>query len=195
MFASCKLGNCNIGNGENFINFDLIEDLVEYHFKLVWNDGKAVASDGAEDTDYELEWKQADNPLTMTDADMKPYGDPRQSPSGDKPLGFNGLSVSSKQTATLLDGQAGLTNWWFSVGYKLEHCNDNDNCGNPAYKYQDGGKYRGKTASKTQLFVNVPATTTTLTITTTATTIGATTTLPTTTTAATTPKTTTSGKI
>ena len=181
MFASCKLGNCNIGNGENFINFDLIEDLVEYHFKLVWNDGKAVASDGAEDTDYELEWKQAANPLTVTDADMKPYGDPRQSPSGDKPLGFNGLSVSSKQTATLLDGQGELINWWFSVGYKLEHCNDNDNCGNPAYKYQDGGKDRGKTASKTQLFVyNVPATTTTL---------------PTNTTAATTPKTTTSGKI
>ena len=148
------MGNCNIGSGENFINFDLIEDLAEYHFKLVWNDGKAVASDGAKDTDYELEWKQGGNPLTMTDADMKIYGDPRQSPSGNKPHSdFKGLSVSSRPEVTLLDGQGEHDSWWFSVGYKAEHTNEGNNKGNPAYKYQAGTS--GKTASKTQLFVYV----------------------------------------
>ena len=40
LFSACQLGSCDLGSGENFINFDIMPDSNEYHFKLVWDEGK-----------------------------------------------------------------------------------------------------------------------------------------------------------
>jgi len=147
MFSGCTLGYCNIGNGENFINFDLIENLAEYHFKLVWNGGEIVKSDGPDDQDYELEWKQSNNPLSKFNVDMGIY-DAHLNPSGTFPREFNGLSLSSR-SKTLLDGMGAHEWWWYSVGNSGNHFNG-QNWGNPAYLYQS--KEKGKVAQKNSTF-------------------------------------------
>ena len=63
IFQNCTYDSCNLGSGNNFINFDLIKDLPSYHFKLVW-DNKIIPEDAQDlDRDYALEWTQEVNPL------------------------------------------------------------------------------------------------------------------------------------
>ena len=136
MFSNCKLASCNIGSGENFINFDAMPDMREYHFKLVWDGGKNSKAE-----DVEIEWKQTQNPLSATNLDMNPTEAVRH-PSNTTPLYFAGLSLSTS-SKTLLDGNTG-GNWFYSVGNAKWNWNE----GNPKYPGASGAK-------KTQLFVRV----------------------------------------
>ena len=136
IWSNCKLNNCDIGSGDNFINFNVISDLPEYNFKLVWNDG--IAQD---DEDVEMQWTQKQNPLSATDADMKPTK-AFLSPSNDPPQLFAGLSISSYNWETFLDGMTGAY-WWYSIGNPHWTWGG----GNPSYYPASPG------VKKTQLFV------------------------------------------
>ena len=138
MFSHCQLASCNIGSGENFINFDALPNMTQYHFKLVWDDGINPDND-----DNEMQWKQSQNPLSASNSDMSPT-EVLRSPSNTTLTTFSGLSLSSKQEKTLLDGNSGA-GWHYSVGYKM-HGNKG---GNPKYNNAATG------ATKTQLFVRV----------------------------------------
>ena len=144
-------GNCNIGKGQNFINFDQIENLTEYHFKLVWDDGAVLETDNPDGGDCALEWKQTKNPLSVVNADMKPY-EAHLYPSGNVPRLFNGLSVSSVSSCTLLDGMGNHSSWWYSVGNHHDYENGEGRKGNPTYLYPHPD---GNVARRTQLFVCV----------------------------------------
>ena len=148
-FKDCKLGACKLGKigGANFINFDIIENLAEYHFQLVWNERKEENGE-----DYALEWKQKQNPLSQFNTDMAPT-EVHLVPSGASPtpqVAFRGLSMSHASDNTLLDGTVDGY-WWFSVGYRRHHI-VGEKSGNPAYWYSPDGKL----AQKTQLFAFVP---------------------------------------
>ena len=148
IFASCTMDSCDLGSGENFINFDKIRQLTEYHFKLVWNEGKNLPGELPADLDVELEWIQTNNPLTGTNADMSPT-DPRLHPSNKIPPLFMGLSLSDAPNAALLDGTT--NGWWFyAIGNRLTHMG-----GNTAYLHDDSGiNIASKIAlQRTQLFV------------------------------------------
>ena len=138
IWSYCKLINCDIGSGDNFINFNVISDLPEYNFKLVWNDGKAEGNE-----DVEMQWKQKQNPLSATDADMKPT-QAFLSPSNDTPQLFAGLSRSPTR-GILLDGMTGV-NWWYSIGNSPWGFGKFAE-GNPSYYRNNIG------VKKTQLFV------------------------------------------
>ena len=148
LFSNCQLGSCNLGSGENFINFDVVSDLPEYHFKQVWDEG--TSEDG---TDYEMQWKQKKNPLSATDSDMTPT-EAIMMPSNTAPLKFFGMSISSNTARNLLDGTTGNV-WFYSVGYQTEF-NGGNGLGNPKFGATDGA---GPSAKKTQLFVWAPITT------------------------------------
>ena len=142
IWSNCNLASCDIGSGDNFINFNVISDLPEYHFKLVWNDGIAQGNE-----DVEMQWTQKQNPLSATDADMKPT-QAVLSPSNKTPQSFTGLSISS-DPRTLLDGMTMPDSWWYAIG----NPNWDWHGGNPAnYLGHPAGGYPAG-ATKTQLFV------------------------------------------
>ena len=151
IFASCTLDSCDLGSGKNFINFDRIRDMTEYHFKLVWNEGKSTPGEqNLANLDVELEWIQKQNPLSATNADMSPT-DPRLYPSNRIPPLFMGLSLSDSPHAVLLDGTN--NGWWFyGIGNRL-----NWHGGNTAFLHDHSGiNSAGKIErQRTQLFVLV----------------------------------------
>jgi len=52
-FKNCTINSCNIKDGDDFINFDLINGLDDFKFKLTWKgSGK-----------HRIEWLQKENPL------------------------------------------------------------------------------------------------------------------------------------
>mgnify|MGYP006944966824 CR=1 FL=1 len=73
-FVGCTKFACDLGSGDNFMNFDLLRNanLGEYHFKLVWNNGNMPNNADSRLMNYALEWKQAMNPLMMVDTDANP---------------------------------------------------------------------------------------------------------------------------
>ena len=149
IFASCTLDSCDLGSGKNFINFDKIRDMSEYHFKLVWNEGKSTPGEqNLANLDVELEWIQKQNPLSATNADMSPT-DPRLYPSNRIPPLFMGLSLSDSPNSALLDGTT--NGWWFyAIGNRLDHWG-----GNPAYLHNHSGTNSASmnALERTQLFV------------------------------------------
>ena len=142
IWSNCNLASCDIGSGDNFINFNVISDLPEYNFKLVWNDGIAEGNE-----DVEIQWKQKQNPLSATDADMNPTG-AFLSPSNDRPQSFTGLSISSAPQ-TLLDGMIMPGSWWYAIGNPKWDWGK----GNPAYWEDLSAGGHPASAKKTQLFV------------------------------------------
>ena len=144
LFSTCQLDSCNIGSGDNFINFDAMPVLPEYHFKLVWDEGTSL--DGS---DVQLEWKQKNNPLSAVDSDMNPTG-AIMTPSNSPPLKFYGLSISSNTARNLLDGTLGNL-WFYTIGYQSTFMG-----GSPKYGSRNGA---GPVANKSQLFVWAPVTT------------------------------------
>ena len=96
-----------------------------------------------------LEWTQTRNPLSGNNEDMSPT-DIKLLPVVSEPLvDFIGLSISANHNTFLSGSSSG---WWYSVGYVNTYRG-----GNPAVRTGDGGSI----ASKTELFVFIPATTTT----------------------------------
>ena len=89
-FSSCDESGCNIDDGETFMNFVVIENLAEYHFKIVWNNGTVLSdfNDNPNKQDYGIEWKQSVNPLHRYDTDMNPT-EVKLIPSGNVPEIFN----------------------------------------------------------------------------------------------------------
>ena len=141
MFADCVLGSCNIGSGENFINFDAIAGWSEYHFKMVWDEG---TNPGAFTDDVEVQWKQTQNPLSITNFDTSPTEVLRSPSNTIIPYNqFMGLSVSGEPAFCLLDGNTNGDSF-FCTGYPVKNQNLNGNL-----------KYPGSptAAQKTQLFV------------------------------------------
>ena len=64
-----------------------------------------------------MTWKQEGNPLASFNKDMNPENIVLS--SNLVPFdGFNGLSLSSREDLTLIDGNGNSGNWWYSVGYK-----------------------------------------------------------------------------
>ena len=117
-FKSCTLGNCNINiDSDNFLNLDLIEDLEEFHFKFVWDDGVEGLDADLNGLDYGLEWTQNENPLTKESTNMNPQN-AKLIPSGDAPFGFEGLSISRESgfERAVLDGSTAQWTWYFTVG-------------------------------------------------------------------------------
>merc|ERR1719402_877478 len=132
----CKYGHCNAYvDAENFINFDQLEDLAEYHFKIVFEE-KDSGDIGT------LEWKQIGNPLAFYNVEI-PTSDVVWSAGPADELVFKGLSLSSR-AETLLDGDLNQNWWWFSIGY-----NKNHNGGQPIIRSSN----KLIIARKTQLFV------------------------------------------
>ena len=148
---NCKLGDCNVKiDDDNFINFNGLEEFEEFHFKIVWNEGESVATDGTNDKGMSLEWKQSANPLAETDQNMNPT-EIRLLPMDIVPPLFDGLSVSTRAD-TLLDGNVGKW-WWYSIGYGTAFTHAGVT-GQPAYLYDC--KCDGKKAVRTQLFIKIP---------------------------------------
>ena len=95
------------------------------------------------DGDRTFEWTQSRNPIAT--ASKKIVTCTAELCKGSSTgINFDGLTRSSAQTHTLLDGNAD-GGWWFSVGYRIPH-----NGGNPGY-HDNGSKYH--VAKQTRLFV------------------------------------------
>ena len=133
----------------------------------MWNNQTVLPefNDDPRKQDFGIEWKQWMNPLILYDMDSHPT-EVKLIPSGKIPEIFNGLSRSSKNSRTLLDGVTELssnpTAWYYSIGYTTKYGH-----GNPGYtSVDDNGKRHTLTAFRTQLFVKLPSTTTSTTKTT-----------------------------
>ena len=145
LFSACQLGSCDLGSGENFINFDIMPDSNEYQFKLVWDEGKNDF-----DEDVEMQWKQSKNPLSATDVDMSPT-EAKMIPSNTIPVAFHGLSLSSSPTQ-LLDGKIGIY-FPYSIG-NTEDWKLGSGTAGGGQGIWGNVKYPGAMAAKkTQLFV------------------------------------------
>merc|ERR1712050_579177 len=97
IFLNCNIDSCNEGQGENFINFDLMKGLPKYHFKLVWDNGNPdqYREWPPSQRSHSLEWIQDVNPLLLSDEDASPR-EVRLLPTSanETPFEFKGLSLS-----------------------------------------------------------------------------------------------------
>jgi len=136
----CDMERCYKKSGNNFIDFRCLEDLEEYHFKIIWDNGA-----------HTMEWIQKVHPLSVTDEAVGLVFVKIDGKDVISETSFNGLSISSntltESAGTLLDGMGNHSYWWFSIGYKSLH-----HGGNPA---DYANSY---VAQKTEMFIKLKPT-------------------------------------